>query len=186
MDYTMNRRNQPRKGNHDDAMAPHSCYRCRDGKWVTIAIATEEEWQAFCSATGAPEWTKEPKFSDTYSRLKNQDELDKRIEEWTMTLTPYDVTEILQAVGVAALPSLDSELLFTDPHVMERGLFEEVNHPLMGKRVVVSPPWKLSDTPTPPSRPAPLMGAHNEYVFGELLGMSLKEITELKEREVIY
>jgi len=186
MDYTMNRRNQTRKGNHDDAMAPHSCYRCRGGQWVTIAIATEEEWQTFCSAIGAPEWTKDQNFSDAYSRLKNQDELDRRVEEWTMNHTPYQVMEILQQAGVAAVPSFDSELLFTDPHLRERGLFEEVDHPLMGKRVVISPPWKLSDAPTPPSHHAPLMGEHNEYVFGELLGLSLKEIAELQERGIIY
>jgi len=186
MDYTMNKRNQTRKGNHDDAMAPHSCYRCRDGKWVTIAIGTEAEWQAFCSVVGSPEWTKNQEFSDAYSRLKNQDELDRRIEEWTMNYTPYQVTRILQQAGVAAVPSFDSELLFTDPHLRERGLFEEVDHPLMGKRTVISPPWKLSDTPSPPPRPAPLMGQHNEYVFGELLGMSLSEIGELKRDGVIY
>ena len=186
MDYTMNRRNQTRKGNHDDAMAPHSCYRCRGGQWVTIAIATEEEWQTFCSAIGAPEWTKDQNFSDAYSRLKNQDELDRRVEEWTMNHTPYQVMEILQQAGVAAVPSFDSELLFTDPHLRERGLFEEVDHPLMGKRIVISPPWKLSDAPTPPSHHAPLMGEHNEYVFGELLGLSLKEIAELQERGIIY
>jgi len=187
MDYTMNRRNQTRKGNHDDAMAPHSCYRCKDAdSWVTIAIATEAEWQAFCSAIGTPEWTRDQRFSDAYSRLTNQDELDRRVEEWTMNYTPYEVMEILQQAGVAAVPSFDSELLFNDPHVRERGLFEEVNHPLMGKRVVISPPWKLSETPTPPSRHAPLMGEHNEYVFGELLGMSLREIAELKEKEIIY
>ncbi len=186
MDYTMNRRDQTRKGNHDDAMAPHNCYRCRDGKWATIAIATEAEWQAFCSAIGAPEWTKDQNFSDAYSRLQNQDELDRLIEEWTMNHTPYEVMEILQRAGVAAVPSFDSELLFADPHLKERGLFEEVDHPIMGKRVVISPPWKLSDTPTPPSHPAPLMGEHNEYVFGELLGMPLKEITDLEEKGVIY
>jgi benzylsuccinate CoA-transferase BbsF subunit len=186
MDYTMNRRNQTRKGNHDDAMAPHSCYHCRDGRWVTIAVATDAEWQAFCSAIGSPEWTKDPKFADTYRRVENQDELDRHVEEWTINYTPYEVTDILQKAGVAAMPSLDSEQLFTDPHLEDRRFFQAVQHPMMGKRVVISPPWRLSDTPVPALRHAPLMGEHNEYIFGELLGMSSSEIEELKRDKVIY
>jgi benzylsuccinate CoA-transferase BbsF subunit len=186
MDYSMNRRDQMRKGNHDDAMAPHNCYRCRDGKWVTIAIATEAEWQAFCSAIGVPDWTKNRNFSDAYSRLQNQDELDSLIEEWTIKYAPHEVMEILQRAGIAAVPSFDSELLFDDPHLRERGLFEEVYHPIMGKRVVLSPPWKLNNSTTPPLRHAPLMGEHNEYVFGELLGIPLEEIAKLEKEEVIY
>jgi len=186
MDYTMNRRNQTREGNRDQAMAPHNCYRCRGGKWVTIAIATEEEWQAFCCAIGAPDWTKDPKFSDAYARHKNQDELDKRIAEWTINHTTYQVVRNLQKVGVAAFPSFDSKGLYSDRHLKERGVFTEVEHPVMGKRVVVAPHWKFSHTPAMPCRPAPLLGGHNEYVFGELLGMHLEEIAELEARGVIY
>jgi len=186
MDYTMNGRDQTRNGNRDEAMAPHNCYRCRDGKWVTIAIGNEEEWKAFCSAIGEPDWTKDPRFCDAYGRQRNQDELDQRVEAWTMNYTPYQVTRILQKARVAAFPSLNSKGLAADRHLKERGAFEEVQHPVMGKRVVVAPHWKLSDTPARPYRHAPLLGEHNEYVFGELLGLRLEEIKELKEKGIIY
>lgn len=185
MDYTMNRRSRTRNGNRDEAMAPHNCYRCRDGKWVTIAIATKEEWEAFCSAIGNPDWTKDPRFSDCYSRQGNQEELDQQVEEWTINQTPFQVTRLLQKAGVAAFPSFSSKVLCTDRHLKVRGMFEEVDHPVMGKRIVVAPHWKLSDTPARPYLHAPLLGEHNEYVFGELLGMRLEEIEELKEKGVI-
>lgn len=186
MDYTMNRRNQTRKGNRDDIMAPHNCYRCGDGKWITIAVATEEEWKAFCQAIGDPGWTMEESFCDAYQRHKNQEELDERVQEWTMTHTTYEVMELLQAAGVAAVPSLNSEGLYNDPHLRERGCFQEVDHAIMGKRVVVAPHWKFSHTPASTCRPAPLLGEHNEYVFLELLGMSPAEMEELAQRGVIY
>ena len=186
MDYTMNGRNRTRKGNSDEVMAPHNCYRCLDGKWVTIAIATEEEWKAFCSAIGDPDWTKDHRFSDAYGRQRNQDELDKHVEEWTINHTPYQVMRILQKAGVAAFPSVNSKDLSADRHLKERGMFQRADHPVMGKRIVVAPHWKLSDTPARPCRHAPLFGEHNEYVFGELLGMRLEEINELKEKGIIY
>ncbi|GAF86857.1 unnamed protein product, partial [marine sediment metagenome] len=134
MDYTMNGRNRTRKGNSDEVMAPHNCYRCLDGKWVTIAIATEEEWKAFCSAIGDPDWTKDHRFSDAYGRQRNQAELDKHVEEWTINYTPYQVMRILQKAGVAAFPSVNSKDLSADRHLKERGVFQRADHPVMGKR----------------------------------------------------
>ena len=69
MDYIMNSRSQTRRGNRDDIMAPHNCYRCKgDDKWVSIAISTDEEWDAFTNAIGNPEWSEDRRFSDAYSR----------------------------------------------------------------------------------------------------------------------
>jgi crotonobetainyl-CoA:carnitine CoA-transferase CaiB-like acyl-CoA transferase len=65
MDYTMNKRLQPRRGNRHAFMVPHGVYRCKgDDKWVTIAVSSEEEWGHFCDATGNPHWAKDPRFPD--------------------------------------------------------------------------------------------------------------------------
>jgi crotonobetainyl-CoA:carnitine CoA-transferase CaiB-like acyl-CoA transferase len=43
LDYIMNQRVPKRRGNRDDLMAPHNCYRCRGADhWVSIAVATGE------------------------------------------------------------------------------------------------------------------------------------------------
>ena len=187
MDYTMNKRVQQRRENRDDVMAPHNCYRCKDDdKWVSIAVATDEEWEALCQSMGKPEWARDERFSDAYSRWHNQDELDRRISEWTENYTHYEVMELLQSVGVAAVPSFSSEEIYNDPHLKERGLATQVEHPVIGKQSIINPPWRLSETPARIYRHAPLFGEHNEYVFGELLGMSTEEIARLKEEKVIY
>jgi len=187
MDYTMNRRVSERRGNRDESMAPHNCYPCRgENRWVTIAVSTEEEWQAFCRVLGNPHWTEDERFIDARSRWQNQEELDEFISKWTSQHTDYEVTEALQRVGVATAPSLSGEMVSKDPHSQERGLFVEVDHPELGKRLVVGPPWKLSTTPARVRRSAPLLGEHNQYVLGELLGMSQDEIAQLLEEQVVY
>lgn len=187
MDYTMNQRAPSRSGNRDAIMAPHNCYRCQgEDKWVSIAVATDEEWEALCQAMGNPEWTRNELFSDSYSRWQNQEQLDKHIEEWTINYSHYEVMEWLQASGVAAMPSFSAEELFSDPHLRERGITTEVEHPVLGKQVVFNPPWKFSEALARIEKASPLLGEHNEYVFGELLGMSKQEITRLKEEQVIY
>ena len=187
LDYTMNGRVQSRNGNEDGFMAPHNCYRCRgEDRWVSIAIASDEEWEAFCGALGNPDWASDERFSDAYSRWQNQEELDRLVEQWTMAHTDYEVMESLQGVRVAAFPSFSSEELSSDPHLIERHIWVEVKHPVIGKQKVVAPPWKLSATPAGIYRHGPLLGEHNEYIFGELLGMPSAEITQLIEEKVIY
>jgi benzylsuccinate CoA-transferase BbsF subunit len=187
LDYILNKRIPIRQGNRDEIMAPHNCYPCRgEDKWVSIAIATEEEWQSFCHALGNPPWTGDGKFSDAYRRWQNQEELDRLIGEWTINYTHHEVAQRLQQAGVAAIPSFDGTELFQNPHLKERGLATEVTHPTIGNRVVLNPPWKFSETPAQISQRGPLLGEHNGYIFGDLLGVPEEEITQMEEEGVFY
>lgn len=187
LECQMNERTWPQMANRHPSMAPHSCYRCKDeNTWVTIAVATAEEWKSFCEAIGNPPWTAEERFSDDLSRRKNQAEMDKLIEEWTIQRTPYEVMHILQRAGVAAGPVMSCKDLSEDPHMRDRGFYESLTHPECGTHFYDGFPWKLSETPGYTRRPAPLFAEHNEYVLGEILGMSKQEIARLAEDKVTY
>jgi len=187
MDYLMNQRVQTRRGNRDDRMAPHNCYRCRgEDHWIAVAVATDREWRALCRVMGKPELAEDERFSTAESRLRHQEELDRIIGEWSRDEDDYELMHELQEAGVAATPSLSTEALFEDPHLAARGTFLQVDHPLLEKDWVLSPPWRLSATPARIRRHAPSLGEHTERIFGELLGMSPEEIEALKKEQVIY
>jgi benzylsuccinate CoA-transferase BbsF subunit len=188
MDYTLNGRIRERQANRHEFMAPHNVYRCAGGdrRWVAIAVGSDEEWDALCGVMGNPDWTKDEKFEDGLNRWKNQEELDTHIEEWTMGYTHYEVAEMLQKVGVAAFPSLSNRGLVEDSHLNARDFFEEWDHPEIGKRTYDGLLWKMSKTPGSIRHRAPLVGEHNNYVFGELLGMPQEEIDRLVEEKIIY
>ena len=187
MDYLLNKRVRTRRGNKDDVMAPHNCYRCAgEDKWISIAVANDKEWQALCRAMDRPELGNDPRFSEQEARLSHQGELDEIITAWTEDRDYYDVMEILQGVGVAATPSLSAEGLFNDAHIKEREVFRTIWHPILGQDWVIAPPWRLSETPAGIQRHAPLLGEHNEDVLQGLLGLTSKEFEALKEEEVIY
>jgi len=185
LDYIMNGRVAVRKGNRDDILAPHNVYPCKDNRWVSIVITTEEEWVSFCKALGNPSWTMDERFSDAYCRWRNQDELDKLIGEWTIRFTRYELMERLQQEGIAAVAGLQGAELYNDPHLKERDVSVEVVHPNIGRRVTLAPPWKFSATPAMVKHCSPLLGEHTDYVLGELLGMSKDEIAALKEEGVL-
>jgi crotonobetainyl-CoA:carnitine CoA-transferase CaiB-like acyl-CoA transferase len=119
-------------------------------------------------------------------RWRNQDELDPIISDWAVKQDYYGAMHDLQKAGVAATPSLSNKALFHDPHIKERGAFVQVEHPVLEKDWVISPPWRLSETPASIRRHAPLLGEHNHQIFEELLGMSREEIENLEEEQVIY
>ena len=162
MGYTMNGVSPMRRGNEDSILAPHQVYRCKgEDKWVSIAVATEEEWKSLCDVMGNPEWTKDPKFMDTYQRWYNRKELDVLMSQWTINYTDYEVMHMLQAAGVAAIPSMSAEEILSDPHSEARGIFTKVNHPILGEKTVVMPPWRFSETPAQVYKSAPLLGENN-------------------------
>ena len=187
MDYTMNKKVRSRNGNRDDTMAPHNCYRCQgEDKWISIAVDNENEWNSLCSAMGNPDWCRNGKFSAARLRKQHEDELDSLISEWTIKHSHYEIMNILQSAGVAAVPSLSNQEIYDDPHLNERDFAATLEHSVIGKQSVLNPPWKLSETPAKVSLPGPLLGEHNDYVLGELLGLSADEIAQLKEEKVVY
>lgn len=186
MEYTTNRRLPVRMGNRSSHMAPHSIYRCKgEDSWVAIAVSSDKEWRALVKSLDDPRWANEERFSNMLNRWENQDELDRLIQDWTTGHDQYQVMHVLQAAGVPAGAVLDTRQVFEDPHLKQRGFFETVTHPEAGTHSYPGMFWKLSKTPGFIRAPAPCLGEHNRYVFGELLGMSEKEIEQLEKEKII-
>lgn len=181
MDYTMNRRIQERMGNRSiHGLAPYGCYRCKgEDRWVNISVTNDKQWRGLCRAMGNPVWTKDEKFSDSASRYRNQDELDKHIEKWTCELDHYEITHMLQKEGVPAGPVLDERDMYNDPHLKERGFFEKLTHEECGTHLHPGLSWKMSKTPNHLRLPPVRLGEHNEYVYKEIIKVTDEEYEEL-------
>lgn len=187
MDALMNQRVQTRKANRHDTMAPHNCYRCRgEDEWISIAVGDDGEWRALCAVIGRPELGRDERFSAAEARRRHEGEVDAIVGAWTVGRSSDEAMRALQAAGVAATPSHSNQALFQDPHLRERGVFLQVQHPELGADWVIAPPWRLSETPAAVRSCSPLLGEHTHSVFGGLLGMSGEEIRALEEEQVVY
>ena len=186
MDYTLNGREAERVGNRDKVKAPHNVYRCKgEQKWVAISVVNDAELEALGKAAAHPEWARDPRFARAADRWENQGELDPLIESWTLEREPWEVTAALQEAGVAAAPVLDSGELLKDPHLLDRGFVTWVDHPETGRRPVGTLSWSINGERPSGFRPAPQLGEHNDYVFGELLNLPEDEVQRLMEAGVI-
>jgi benzylsuccinate CoA-transferase BbsF subunit len=189
LDYAMNGRESTRQGNRDpDASgAPQGIYRCRgEDAWVSISVASEEEWRGLARAMGDPDWARGDEFGDAFRRWKAHDRLDGLIEAWTVRRTPAEATGLLQAQGVAAAPSFTPDQLIADAHLRERQAFPKVRHPEKGEQRAVAPPWRLSGTPAVIDQWTPDLGENDLDVFHGILGLGEAEVKQLQKAKVIW
>jgi benzylsuccinate CoA-transferase BbsF subunit len=180
MEYLANGREPQRLGNRSRAAAPHGCYRCQgEDRWCAVAVATEAEWGRLCGVLGRPEWKTDPRFATLSARLEHAAELDSLIEHWTATRPTYAVMAALQAAGVAAGVVQNVEDQWRrDRQLAARGFFEEIDHAKKGKVVATGIPLGLTGTPGRTRGAGAALGQDNDYVFGELLGMTPEAIRD--------
>jgi len=180
LDYVVNDRIATRLGNRDPHMAPHGAFPCLgDDEWATIAVGSDEEWQALCQVMGQPEWAQEPRFATLQWRKENEDELEHLIAEWTKDYPPEQVMVMLQSAGVPAGVVATAQDLFEDPQCRHRGHFVPLEHRVIGVHHYHMPSHRFSKTLAHPRRAAPCLGQDNEFVYKEILGYTDEEVTQL-------
>ena len=161
---------------------PHNAYRTKPGgynDWCAITCFSDQEWNSLVAAMGSPSWAWDSKFASLMGRLDHQEDLDREIERWTLTMDKYEVTEKCQAQGVRAMPVQSSEdRVEHDPQLREQGMYPELEHPDLGRIKHQDFPFKLSEAPVGVSNPAPMLGQHTREVMERLLGLDLEEIQQ--------
>jgi formyl-CoA transferase len=177
----------PRQGNRSAAAAPSNIYRCRPfgpNDYVFIHCATQEMWKSMVTIMGRPELGDDPRYADRRDRVQFIDEIDDMIEAWTEKRTKHEVMETLASRGIPCGAVLDSNEVLADPHLRQRGFITELEHPRRGKYPMPGNPVRLSDSPTEVRR-APLLGEHNDEIYGKALGLSREEIDALRRDGVV-
>ncbi|MFO7963783.1 MAG: CoA transferase [Desulfobacterales bacterium] len=186
LEYTMNGRVPEPIGNSDSSMAPHGCYLCKgEDSWVTIAVASDDQWRAFCRVLGNPDWTSASMFETATARCHHRADLDRHVADWTAGHTPYEVMHLLQNAGVPAGPVVRAADLYDDPHLNARDFFKTVTHRETGTHRYPGMCFQFSRTPAGVRMPPNCLGEHNRYIFQELLGISREEFDQLKEENYI-
>lgn len=177
-----------RPGNGDLAMAPHGVYAtAQPDRWLTIAVRNDTEWRALLDVLGHVEAAGDPRFETAQSRHEHCGALDGMLTQWLAGCDADLTAERLQRSGVCAHVSWNMQDIADDRHLHERGALTEVDDPSVSGRLAVGAPARYSKTSDVGIRRAtPDLGQDEDYVFGELLGLSAKQRAGLEDREVIF
>ena len=190
MDYTVNGRNGgERIGNRHPSRAPQGCYRATGtDEWIALSVGSDEQWESLCKLMTQPSLAEDPRFDNLLTRIKNHDELDNIIKDWTTGYKKYQLMEMMQAVGIPAGPVFNGRDTHLDPHFKSRGFLEEVTYPEergVGTRPFIGRPYKMSKSPIRIKGPAPALGQHNAPVLKALLGMDPEYYSALENEGII-
>ncbi len=171
------------------ASAPSEAYPCKGGGpndycYVYTSRAGNAHWQRLLSVIEREDLQDDPRFATPWERVKYRELIDSMLSDWTRQRTKTEVMRSMEEAGVPAGAVFDTKELSEDQHLRRRGAFVTVDHPTRGSFTLPGWPVKMSDTEVAVTA-APLLGQHNESVYGEWLGYSPEQVSELREQGAI-
>jgi formyl-CoA transferase len=174
----------PRVGNGSFAGGFANTLRCAPGgtnDYVYLMIPPDNPpmFESVVRAIGREDLLTDARFSTPQARTANRDALREILEAWTSQRDKQAVMEALAGAGAVCGAVLDTGEVLANPHLRQRGMVQDVEHPTRGRYAMIGCPVRLSDSPVE-IRPAPLHGEHTEQVLMQLAGCTPQDIARLR------
>jgi crotonobetainyl-CoA:carnitine CoA-transferase CaiB-like acyl-CoA transferase len=174
-----------REGNRLANSAPLDNWETADGQFVAMVAAGDGLFPRLAKLIGRPELLQDPRFKDLDARVKNSDEINGIVASWVGARDAAEIEALCLDAGVPFARTMTVADIVADPHVQARGDIETVLDPIVGALRMQGVYPRLSRTPGKIRSGAPLLGAHNDEVYGKLLGLGAKERARLRDARII-
>jgi crotonobetainyl-CoA:carnitine CoA-transferase CaiB-like acyl-CoA transferase len=161
-------------------IVPTNTYLCADGKHVVIGGNGDSIFKRLMKEAGREDMAEDPELEHNPGRVIHQERIDQALADWCQQHSSAEIIAKLESARVPVGPIYSVEDMMTDPHYIARGMFEEVD--VNGKALkipAISP--KLSETPGRTDWPGAQIGAHNQEILGDLLGLSPETLEQLHQ-----
>jgi crotonobetainyl-CoA:carnitine CoA-transferase CaiB-like acyl-CoA transferase len=165
-------------------IVPTNTYRCADGRFIVIGANGDSIFKRLCEAMGRSDLAADLRLEHNDGRVVHEAEIDAAIEAWTGSLDSVEALARLEEARVPSGPIYSVADMMADPHFVARGLFEEVDVNGSPLKIPAMVP-KLSSTPGRTDWPGSEVGAFNREVYGQLLGLTERDLENLRERGVV-
>ena len=186
LDLLLTRGIPTRQGNRNPRAVPWSVYPTKDGN-IALCVATNDQWKVFLEAIQKEDCLNDPRFKNLEDRLKNANEVEALVTEWSKSLSTEEALKALRKKDVPCDPVLEIKDVLENPQLKSRGMIQELMHPTVGQTGVKTAgfPIHFSELPSDFPGPAPMLGQNNEEVYMGLLKVSGEEFEQLKKEKVI-
>ena len=188
-----NRAHWPRSsvnGYRYEGGAPYNVYPTSDAGhngFCAVSVLNEPEWDALRTAMGDPEWAADEKYATEADRIRNQNELDMHVSEWTRQHGKYELMALLRAAGVrAGALQTGMDRLENDESLRARGVFQPLTHDVVGEHRYQSFPMLVDGEPLAIRPLWPILGRDTESVLSNELGLSDGQVDELRAQNAIW
>lgn len=173
------KRSYPR---HHLPIYPSEIFPCRNG-FITVIGGSTGFPLMIAVLMERPELESDPLFQNLWLRTLKWKEFEAIIQPW---LSEHDWEDILtraQELHVPFAPVLDAKMILENDHLRQRGFFQEVEHPELGRVTVAAFPFRMSETPLRVGR-SPLLGEHTAQALAEA-GYDEQDALVLRERGIV-
>lgn len=174
-----------RTGNRLEHSAPLDNYPSKDGRYVCIVAAAQNNFERLCAAMERPDLLTDDRFATPQGRAANNAAINQIVTDWAAGLTAAEIEARCVAEDVPVGTAYDAADLSHDEHVIARGDILTVDDPVIGAVRQQAPFPRLAGEPHPQPTGAPRLGADTEAVLTEVLGYDAGRISDLRSRAVI-
>lgn len=165
-------------------VCPHSHYETGDDKWIAIACTSDAMFARLADVMGQPELASAEQFGPKDRRLAAREEVNSLVACWVASLDQKTVLARCAEGGVPASLIYSIADIFEDAQYRARGNIR-MEPSRAGAIAVPDVVPRLSRTPGEISWLGAAIGAHNETVFGDLLGLTELDLKQMRNEGVI-
>ena len=178
---------QPLRTGNISRSGPTGVYQTKNGD-LSLTVTSDDQWGRLSRALEAPNLLADPRFCDYAARTVNVEDARAEIQRLIAEFTLDDALQRLEEFDVPCAPVRTAEQVMEDQHFWDRGSLLPMLHAGMDRPVagVASGfPVKFSGGDLPKMAGAPTLGMHNKEIFKKLLGLTEKDLKQLKKENVI-
>ena len=171
-------------GSRHPSITPFQHFCAADGYFVA-GCGNEAIWQRFCDAIGMGELKSDARFATNADRTANHAELEAILMRHFAARPRAYWIERLEGAKVPCAPIASVAEVAQNPHLKQRQMILNAEHPAFDGLVVPGSPLKTTGVSGAPNTRSPGLGEHTDAVLARLLGYDSARIKELRERGVI-
>jgi crotonobetainyl-CoA:carnitine CoA-transferase CaiB-like acyl-CoA transferase len=138
--------------------------------FIIVAVGNDGQFTKLCDCIKKPEWASDPRFVRNQDRVRHRDTLIPMLSAQFMTQGKKYWLSLLESAKVPCGPINNLAEVFADPHILQRRMVEQWQHPLLKDLSLVASPIKMSETPVRQFMPPPMLGQHTQQVLKDWLG----------------
>jgi formyl-CoA transferase len=174
-----------REGNRLANSAPLDNYPTADGKYVCIVAGSDANFARLCQAMDRPDLLEDERFRNLEQRAAHGDLINGIVAEWTSSLAATDIEARCVDADVPVATAYTAADIAADPHMQARGDLVTVDDPVAGPLKQQAPFPRIDGSPSPVPSGAPELGADNDEVWRDLVGVSSDELADHRAQGVI-
>ena len=175
-----------RTGNKHAALgvAPYDVYQCLDGHVALISV-TNKHWRAVLEVIERTDLFEDARFRHNTDRAQHMQDVDDLVKGWTCSRPRSEVAERMSKAGVPIAIVRTVDEVVNDAHLIEREFLQWVTLETLGDIPLPHSPLRFHGSQLRELEVFHPVGADNEAIYQEFLGLTPDEINERQDRNVI-